>query len=152
MLTEVAALLQRELRAWVEDEVGRLNWDNPELVRLLKAQPTYHPRMMLALLSYAYLTAVFESEEIVNACYADPTLRDICGRLAIPRTSAIGRFRRDNRGLLRWLLQQVMTRAVQKRFDMPDIVIPAGVKRFLHTNATERLDLSRHMDRAAQGA
>ena len=140
------------LRAWVEEEVGRLNWDNPELVSLLKAQPVYHPRMMLTLLCYAYLTSVFESEDVLSACYADPVLHGICGRLPIPRAAAIGRFRRDNRGLLRWLLQQVISRAVQRRFDMAGVAIPAGVKRLIHTNATERLELSRHMDRAAQGA
>jgi hypothetical protein len=142
----------RELRAWVEEKVARLNWDNPELACLLRTQPVYHPRMMLTLLSYAYLTAVFESEDVVNACYADPMLGEICGRLPIPEVAAIGRFRRDNRGLLRWLLQQVMSRAMQTRFALSDVAIPAGVKRLLLTNATERLELSRHMDRAAQGA
>lgn len=143
---------EHELLAWVNEEIGRLNWNNPELVAHLKAQPEYHPRMLLTLLTYAYLTAVFESEDVVHACYSDANLRSICGQIAVPRVGAIGRFRRENRGLLRWLLQQVMTRAMQDHFDMAEVVVPAGVKGFIHTNATERLELSRHMDRAAQGA
>ena len=52
----------KQLNAWVREEIGSLNWSNPELVEHLRAHPNYHPRMMLTVLTYAYASGVFESE------------------------------------------------------------------------------------------
>lgn len=140
------------LLEWIDEEMARLNWSNPELMAHLLTHPEFQPRRLLTLLTAAYLTAVFESEDIVDRCYSDATLRGICGTQAAPQRQSIGRFRRDNRGLLRWLMEQVLTRAMRTHFEVETGRLPAGLKRYLHDNATERLELARHMDRAAQGA
>jgi transposase len=137
---------------WIDEEVSRLNWDNPQLKAHLLTHPEFQPRRLFKLLTTAYLTAIFESEEIEDRCYTDPLLRDICGRQAAPQRQSIGRFRRDNRGLLRWLMEQVLTRTMRTHFEVETGRLPAGLKRYLHENATERLELARHLDRAAQGA
>jgi hypothetical protein len=149
-LTEWVA--KPRLLEWIEEEIARLNWGNPELTAHLLTHPEFQPRRFLLLLTAAYLTAVFESEDIVDRCYSDAALRSIFGPDAAPQRPAIGRFRRDNRGLLRWVMEQVLTRAMRTHFDVPTGRLPAGLKRYLHENATERLELARHMDRAAQGA
>ena len=140
------------LVGWVDAEIARLNWDNPELKAHLMTHPEFQPRRLLNLLTTAYLVAVFESEDIIERCYSDPVFRAICGSAAVPQRQTLGRFRRDNRGLLRWLLEQVLTRAMRSHFDAETGRLPAGLKRYFHENATERLELARHMDRAAQGA
>lgn len=140
------------LVTWIHEEIARLNWSNPELTAFLESHPQFQPRVLLTLLTAAYLTAVFESEEIEERGYADATFRAICGSNAAPTRPAIGRFRRENRGLLRWLLEQVLTRAIRTHFDAETGRFPAGLRRYVHNNATERLELARHMDRAAQGA
>jgi hypothetical protein len=137
---------------WINDEIARLNWSNSELAAHLMTHPDFQPRMMLTLLATSYLTALCESEDIVDRCYSDTTLREICGTRAAPQRQSIGRFRRENRGLLRWLIEQVLTRAIRAHFQAETGRLPAGLKRYLHENATERLELARHMDRAAQGA
>ena len=137
---------------WIHEEIARLNWGNPELTAHLLTHPEFQPRKLLTLLTIAYLTAVFESEDIVERCYSDVVLRDIFGSQAAPQRQSISRFRRDNRGLLRWLMEQVLTRAMRTHFGVETGRLPAGLKIYLHDNATERLELARHMDRAAQGA
>ena len=59
---------------------------------------------------------------------------------------------RAARALIRWTLVQVLQRAMQSRLQFADIRYLAGLRQALTDSATERLDLARHMDRAAQGA
>lgn len=137
------------MRAWLEEELGTLNWDNPELQNFLRENPKFRPRVLLAILSYAYCTGVYESEEISRLCATDAMLRQMCAE-EFPSTRALERFRRENRGLLKLLLVQILKRALRSKYDLA--ILPAGLKQHLVELATERLDLARHMDRAGQGA
>ena len=136
---------------WIADEIQALDWANPELVEYLGAHSNYHPKMMLSVVTYAYATGVFESEEIVRACYSDPVFRSICTE-AVPTAKTIARFRRDNRGLFKWSLAQVFKRALKAKFSLGEVLLPVGLRRYLVDAAIARIDLARHMDRSAEGA
>lgn len=140
-----------ELMKWINMEVETLDWANPELETWLQIHPDYQPKQMLRLLTYAYLTGMFESDEIVSACRTNVNLR-VLSESYFPNSKAIGRFRKENRALLKWALVQVLKRALQGRLGSGEGRVPAGLRQALVDSAVERLDLARHMDRAAQGA
>jgi hypothetical protein len=139
------------IRAWVEEEIATLDWSNPELVTFLRDNPNFRARVLLTALSYAYCTGVYESEEVSRLCSTEPALREICAE-NLPSTRMLDRFRRENRGLLKWVLVQILKRALRARHNLNTSMLPAGLKQHLVDLATERLDLARHMDRAGQGA
>lgn len=138
------------VREWVTAETATFDWEHPALKEFLRTHPDFHPRELLCLLTFAYATAVFESEDIVSHCYRDPAFRQLV-KGHIPTAAEIGKFRKENRGLLKWCLTQIFKRALRTRFELGEL-IPAGIRRYLERDAIERLDLARHMDRAAQGA
>jgi len=84
-------------------------------------------------------------------CGTDATLRQIWGE-DVPSTRMLDRFRRENRGLLKWVLVQILKRALRARYNLNTSMLPAGLRQHLVDLATERLDLARHMDRAGEGA
>jgi len=141
---------KQTLLAWLEDELRTLDWSNPELVAYLSLHPAYQPRMLLSVLTLAYATSVFESNEIVRLCYEDEAFRGLCSG-PTPSAVELGRFRRDNRGLLKHLLSQIFRRAVKKQFGLGEAMLPAGLRQFLSETAAVRLDIARHVDRAAGG-
>src|SRR5436189_100776 len=55
------------LMTWVQAEIEALDWGNPELETYLKAHPDFRPKALLALLTSAYASGVFESEEMIFA-------------------------------------------------------------------------------------
>lgn len=137
-----------QIAAWLRDDIASLNWSNPELIAYLKAHPNYHPKMMLNVLTFAYTTGTLESEEILRRCDTDPLFRQFCTEAVPESISAIRKFRRDNRALLKWSLMQVLKRALLAHFQVEPLPFPAGLKRFLLDNALSRLELARHLDRA----
>ena len=142
---------KRQLLQWTEQAIGSLDWSSPELLEYLRAHPEYQPKSMLSLLTYAYATGVYESDEIVRNCYEDAAFRAL-SHGQVPTTNSIGRFRRDNRGLLKWALEQLLKRALRAKYSLGDGLLPSGLRRHLMDLAVERLNMARHMDRAAQGA
>jgi transposase len=139
--TDREALAER-----IDRDLGELDWTNPELLKYLKANPAYRPRMMLILLTLAFATKIYDSESIVRNCDSDKTFRSICGDQP-PTVNAVSRFRRENRSLLKWCLVQLFKRAIQTRFGLDDSKLPSGLKRYLVKIAIERVDTARHMDR-----
>ena len=139
------------LVAWIKEELETLDWSNPELIAYLGAHPAYQPKPWLSLLSLGYATGNFESDEIVRLCYADETFRSLCPG-PFPSPAELQRFRRENRGLLKLLLTEILKRTVKARFSLGDGLLPAGLRRFLLETANVRLDIARHVDRAAHGA
>jgi hypothetical protein len=139
------------IRSWVAEEIDSLDWLNPELLKFLGENPNFRPRALLTVLSYSYATGIYESEEISRLCGTDPALRAMCGPQP-PSTRAFERFRRENRGLLKWLLVQILKRVLRAKYGLNTAMLPAGFKQHLVELATERLDVARHMDRAGQGA
>ena len=134
---------------WITEEIESLDWTNQELIDYLRSNPAYQPKMLLCLLAYAYATGIFDSEEIVRRCERDEALRSICGCHAPASGHALVRFRRENRGLLKWSLVQLFKRAIRAR--LGEFHIPAGLKRRLLDVAVTRLDMARQMDRGGEG-
>ena len=135
-----------QILAWAQEEIGTLDWANPELAAVMRAQPSWQPRFYLVLLVYAYAMGVCDAEEAADLCYVDPGLK-AAFRGAPPRPKSLTRFRIEHPGLIRWGLQQVFKRAVKARFDLGGGLIPPGVKRLLRDTAGARLDAARHLDR-----
>jgi transposase len=135
---------------WVVEEVNRLDWTNPKLLDYLQKNPAYRPKMLLCLLTWAYAAGVFESEEVTQACFQHSFLQSLCSNKP-PSSTAVARFRRENRGLLRWSLVQVFKRVLKDRFKLADSFWPAGLNLYLADTAVQRLDLARQMDRGSSG-
>lgn len=72
--------------------VGRRAWD---------------PRMMLALLIYAYADGIRSSRQIERLCRTDVAMRVICG-MQVPDHTAIARFRQVHQDSVRELFTQVL--------------------------------------------
>ena len=139
------------VRAWVEEEIATLDWTSPGLLAFLRENPNLRARVLLTVLGYAYCTGVYDSEEVSGLCATEPALRAICED-NLPSTRMLERFRRENRGILKWVLVQILKRGLRTRYNLNTSMLPAGLKQYLVDLATERLDVARHMDRAGQGA
>lgn len=135
----------------VDETLGGLDWSNAELTALLAVNPTFQPRFLLTLLTYAYALGICESEEVVAFYYSNPNLRRIFPGRA-PSASELSRFRRENRGLLKWSLSELFKQVLRQKFALGDALMPAGLRRYLQDVATARLDVARDMDRTAHGA
>jgi transposase len=131
---------------WTMEIIDALDWANPELVEHLKTHPKYHPKALLTAMSYAYLTGVFEAEMLAERCVTDPVFREICGDYQ-PSKQSIVRFRKDNRGLFKWVLAEVFKQALKEKYALGDTMLPAGLRHYFVETAVERLELARHMDR-----
>jgi len=65
--------------------------------------------MMLTLISYAYASGIYSSQEIENALLRDKTMRYICAR-KFPRWQDLRRFRRGHRARIERALAAVVLR------------------------------------------
>ncbi|MFC9331647.1 transposase [Kitasatospora sp. NPDC057015] len=111
-------LLPVDMREWLPDD--HVVWVLLELVehldlRRLEARyvlggvgrRAYDPRMMLALLIYAYADGVRSSRQIERLCRTDVARRVICA-LQVPDHSVIARFRQQHQDSARELFTQVL--------------------------------------------
>jgi hypothetical protein len=137
---------KEQLLKWIAADVETLEWDDRNLVAFLRAHPEFRPKTLLCLLTYAYATGVFGSDEIVSGCYEDKILRSICNGPA-PMRHEILAFRRENRGLLKWFLVELFKRALRSK--LGDFLIPPGLRQRLIEAAAARLDIARHIDSGA---
>ena len=139
------------LLQWVVEEIDTLDWSNPELRQFLRANPAFQPRFLLVLMIYSYATGRYDSEEVADVYFSEPSFKRLFPGQS-PADAAVRRFRREHRGLLRWGLAQVLKRALRHRFDLGETSsIPAGLNRLMVELATTRLDAARHFDRSIQG-
>lgn len=111
-------LLPVDMRGWLPDD--HVVWvllevvDQLDLSGLEKryslggvGRRAYDPRMMLALLSYAYADGIRSSRQIERLCRTDVAMRVICA-LQVPDHTAIARFRQMHQGSVRELFTQVL--------------------------------------------
>ena len=131
------------------EDIDSLDWANPELSRFLTANPNFQPRFLLVMMTYAYAMGICESEEMAEVYYQDADLRGLFPTPP-PGPVALTRFRRENRGLLKWAVSQAFKRAVRSHFNLGDAPIPAGLRRALNDAAGTRIDVGRHLDRSVQ--
>ena len=138
-----------QIQEWIEDEINTLDWQNAQLVEYMSAHPSYQPKGMLCALTYAYATGRYDSEEILRELRAETKGAEASALELFSDAHAVSRFRRENRGLLKWALVQVFKRAVRARHG--DFILPVGLKRLLLQTAVGRLDLARQIDSGQEG-
>jgi hypothetical protein len=144
-LTEWAPVDQ--LRDWIVANVATLDWTNAEIVELLQTHPDFQPRALLNTVVFAYAVGIFGAEEIARSCSTNPDFRTLRPRLP-PIVSDLKQFRRGNRGILKWALADVISRALKSQLiEGPSLeALPMGLRRYMLDNARARLDLARHID------
>lgn len=135
------------LLQWTVQEIEALDWTNPQLTAYLGQRPAAHPKMFLQLLTYAYARGALGAGEIERVFYRDPLFRALGWNQTL-RPKAISRFRRENRGLLKWSLGQVIQRAVRQQLEGGTRLLP-GFQRSAERDAILRLDLARHLEHSA---
>jgi transposase len=137
------------LLAHISEDIDSLDWNNAEMIGFLRENPNFQARFLLILITYAYAMGICESEEVTELYYHDAELkRRLPSQPPSPR--AITRFRRENRGLLKWSITQAIKQALRSRFELGDATLPPGLRRMLSDAAATRLDVGRHMDRSVQ--
>ena len=147
---DISELAPRKiLLQWIDKQVESIDWTNPNVTAFEAKHPEFRPKMFLRLLTYAYAIGTFASEDVVEGCYTDEVLRSICGNDP-PTARAITAFRRENRGLLQWLLVELLKQAIRFHVNAGDFLISPGLKRYLADAAVARIDIARHMDRGAR--
>lgn len=139
-----------QLSEWILSDVATLDWINPELLDLLRQQPEFEPKALLNTMTLAYATGVFGAEEIARQCSGNPDFRAVRPKLP-PLAAEMQQFRKENRGVFKWCLARVITRALKAQFTEGSTMntLPPGVRRLVIENAIERLDIARHIDRSA---
>lgn len=140
-----------QLRDWIMADVATLNWTNPDLMELLRKHPDFEPKALLNTMAFALATGVFASEEIERSCSTNADFRGVRPKLP-PLASELKKFRKENLGMLKWCVVNVISRALKTQFiEGPTIdVLPPGLKRYVVENAIERLELARHLDRSGE--
>lgn len=139
------------LRDWITGNTGALNWSNPEMIELLRRDPEFEPQALLNTMTLAYATGVFGADDIARHCSADPEFRALRPKLP-PLAADLKQFRKENRGVLKWSLANVITAALKTQFVECEGLdtLPPGLRRYVVQNAIERLEIARHMDRGAE--
>lgn len=141
---------QAQLRDWIMTDVATLNWTSPELLEILRTHPEFEPKALLNTMTFAYATGIFGAEEIARRCSEDIEFRGVRPKLP-PIASELIRFRKENRGMFKWCLVNIISRALKAQMIDGDTIqtLPPGLHRYVVENASQRLDLARHMDRTA---
>src|SRR5436190_8066841 len=106
-----------KLCSGILEDINSLDWSNQELVEFLRANPNYRAQFLLTLLTYAYVMGVCESEEVADLCFHDEEVKKLLSGPP-PSATAITRFRRENRGLLKWSVALTFKRAVREHFEL----------------------------------
>jgi hypothetical protein len=106
-------LSDRELLNLCLEAVQALNLTGAELDRLKRGE--FRPQMMLTLLTFAYATRVYGSEEIESTLRENASFRYICAR-KYPDARTIRQFRRFSRAHLEASLAQVFENAWRRAF------------------------------------
>jgi|ERR1041384_1046499 hypothetical protein len=147
---DISELAPRKLLLeWIDKQLETIDWANPAVNAFEAKHPEFRPKMFLRLLTYAYATGTFASEDVVEGCYTDATLRSICENEP-PTVRAIILFRRENRGLLQWVMMELLKQAIRYHLNAGDFLVSPGLKRYLADAAVSRIDIARHMDRGAR--
>ncbi len=133
------------LAAWIKECILNLDRTRPEVRECLPSHPGERPDSLLAVLSYAYLTQVFCSDEVVRSCHADRTLRGLCDDQP-PFEEELEHYRRVHRRLLIEIITSVLARAIREKFNLEGIALPPALERSLTMRAGARVDTARHMD------
>jgi len=133
------------LLVWLEQEILRLDWHHPLVQSYLREHPDYHPKVMLSVLAFGYLTRSFSSESIAEACRTEKAFRVLC-QGTLPFAHELVAFRKKNRAVVERVVTGVFLRAICHKFDLNHADLPAELEHDIRRRAVERLNIARHMD------
>ena len=111
-----AFLLPPDLKSWLPEDdlahfvvaaVDRVSLGTFALPSRTGGKPQYHPRLMLALLVYAYANGIFSSRRIERATHRDVGVRFVAANLH-PDHDTIAVFRRSNKAAFEAAFLQVL--------------------------------------------
>ena len=105
----------------------------------------FRPQMMLTLLSFAYASSCYGSDDIERAIESDRTFRYICARI-YPDAKAIRRFRRLFRPALDQCLAYVLRGAAIEMIGAPST---PELEQQVISATTEKIELAVIMDRCS---
>jgi len=130
---------------WIEQAMLKMDWDNPLFAKCPQRCPECRHRVMACLLSFAYATGLFGSQEIAEAARSDGMLRAICDGQP-PFAREVRTFRRRNRAVLERVLAGVFRQAVIIRLNLDANPLLPEVEPILRDHAAERLEIARQTD------
>lgn len=139
-----------QIQRWVEEILGGLDWKNPELEAWKRANPHVQPELELKVLTLAYAFGMYDAEEIENACFKETFFQKLCSGPSQPRAGQLNRFRKQNRGLLKYCLFELFKQAFKARFELGGSFIPAGIRAHLLESTVTRLDMARQVSRGPE--
>jgi transposase len=120
-------LLPPDLRGWVPhdhlvhfivDAVGLLDLEEARVSTRGAGHAQYPPSLMVGLLIYSYLTGTFSSRKIQRLTYENVAVRYLCANTH-PDHDSIGKFRKENRALLKRAFCQILECAA--RLQVPQV-------------------------------
>lgn len=133
------------LLRWVLEEVVNLDCYGCEEAWDSRACASCQPRVMAALLAFAYARQMYDTEEIAQSRRMSPMLGvALSGRAPFPEELRC--FRRRQRTFLGKVLTRVFIRAIQYRFDLGGTWITPELEQDVQRLAEERLNIAHHMD------
>jgi hypothetical protein len=133
------------LASWIEEEADRLGRIEANVADFLRQSSDNAPGRVLRLLTFAYASRVFESDEIIQKCFSDAAFRGMCDGEP-PSAQELRCFRRNHRVLLERSLSRILLRAVRQRFGLDFAIPQPELEADMLDRATERLNIARHMD------
>jgi hypothetical protein len=125
--------------AWIEQEVLQISGASNA------ANARKNVSGMLRVLTFAYATQVFASEEIAKECRGNQVFQWLCCG-STPFSQELRSFRRKNRLLLEKILSGLFMRAILHRFGLVAASVPEELRVDLSEHARERLNIARHLD------
>src|SRR3954470_9525343 len=140
-----------QLSAWAAAVAASLDWNNPELDSWLRGRTDFHPQALLSILTLAYALGIYEADEIERACYEQPAFQRLCPANSRPAGAELNKFRKENRGLVKFCLFELFKYVFRTRFELGESFIPAGIRKHLLESAVTRLDVARQLNRGAEG-
>jgi len=133
------------IRTWIEQEMRKMDWDNPLWMKCRQRCPECRHRAMVSLLSLAYATGLFSSQEIAEAAWSEAMLRAICNG-QIPSAREVRTFRRQNRSVLECVLAGIFRQAVIRQLALYGNPLVSEIEPVLRDHAAERIEIARQMD------
>lgn len=109
----------------------------------------YDPRVLLAVLIYAYMQGELSSRGIERACTSDVAYMVACGR-DVPDHTVIARFRQQHRAALKDLFTQVLVICVQAGMGKFGVIAIDGTKIAANASMHRNRKLSKLKERAAE--
>jgi hypothetical protein len=109
------------------------------------ATTAYHPRAMLAMLTYCYAIGVYGSQDVEELMYSDADFRALCG-MNYPDWKQLKRFRRRNLDRLLRTLRATFHGAWSLTCRAGDSAETEAAPEWIEAEAQSRIDRAKFID------